>query len=60
MLALLSLLLLFRLLAFKLLVVLRGEIGLLQPGGGVDFSIYIGLDIRLSAYSWADFYHFTK
>jgi hypothetical protein len=48
---LLSLLLLSRLLVFKLLLVLRGEIGLPRPSSSINFSIYIGLDIRLSPYS---------
>jgi len=48
---LLSLLLLSRLLVFRLLLVLKGEIGLPRPSSGVDFSIYTGLDIRLSSYS---------
>ena len=60
MLVLLSLLLLSRLLVFGLLLVLRGEIKLLRPSGGIDFSIYTGLDIRLFVYSWVDLYHFIK
>ena len=50
-LTLLSLLLPFRLLAFRSLLVLKSKIGLLRLSNSVDFGVYIGLNIRLFAYS---------
>ena len=49
-----------RLLVFRLLLVLKGEIRLLWPGGSVNFSVHIGLNIRLFPYGWANLRRFAK